>query len=142
MHDRAQATGLLGTVEQMDQRKDAVGHAVEKPAVQQLDAREKVRSDLALAAAMRFSRGVEEIIAVALISNRGHRPLQQQDGVDMIRIEGAGEAQQGMILAVEPEYIAVDDEKRIVEQRQGVFDAAAGVEELGFVRDLDARVVA
>jgi len=55
VHDRVQAAGPLGTVEQTDQRKDAVGHAVEKPAVQQLDAREKVRSDLALAAAMRFS---------------------------------------------------------------------------------------
>src|SRR5216684_3165073 len=60
----------------------------------------------------------------------------------MVRIEGAGEAQQGMILAVEPEYVAVDHEKRIVQQRQGPFDTTAGVEELGLIRNLHAGVVA
>ncbi len=34
MHDRAQAARLLGSVEQPDQREDALGHAVEQAAVQ------------------------------------------------------------------------------------------------------------
>ena len=56
-------------------------------------------------------------------------------------IEGGGEPLQGAILAVEPEHVAVDDKKDVIEQWQRPRDAAAGIEQLGFVRNLDARVV-
>ena len=57
-------------------------------------------------------------------------------------IEGGGEPLQGAILAVEPEHVAVDDKKDVVEQWQRPRDTAAGIEQLGFVGNLDARVVA
>ena len=61
---------MLGPVEQPNQREDAVGHAVEQAAVQELDAGEQVGRDLALAAATRTPQWVEQIIAAALIADR------------------------------------------------------------------------
>src|SRR6516225_2083324 len=142
MHYRPEAPGPLGMVEQPDKREDAIRNTVEQPAVEQLNACEKIGGHLVLAAVARFSGRVEKIIAAALIPDCGYRPLQQQDRIHMIGIEFVSEAQQGVILAVEPEYVAVHDEKCVVEQWQGAFNATARVEELGFLRDLDARSVA
>ena len=44
-------------------------------------------------------------------------------------------------LAVDPEHVAVDDKKDVVEQRQHPRDTATRIEQLGFVGYLDARVV-
>ncbi len=137
MHDRAQAARVLGPVEQPDQREDSVGHAVEQAAVQQLDAGEQIGRDFALAAAARAPGRVEQIIAVAIIADSAHRALQQQHRVHPLGIEGAGQAQQCRLLAIEPEYVGVDDKKGVAEQRQGLRDPAAGVEQLGFLGDLD-----
>ena len=49
-----------------------------------------------------------------------------------------GKPVQRQLLAIEPEHIAVDDEKRIIEQRQRLRDPAAGIEQLDLPRDLDA----
>ena len=54
MHDRVQAARLLGTVEKPDEREDAIPHAVEEPAMQQLNSGEKVRGYLAFAATARL----------------------------------------------------------------------------------------
>src|SRR5215813_556336 len=43
-----------------------------------------------------------------------------------------------MILAVEPEHVAIHGKKSFAQQRQSALDPAAGVEELRFLRDLDA----
>src|SRR6267142_6472857 len=110
--------------------------------MEELNTREEVGRDLALAAAARSSQRVEEVVAAALVADRRHGPLQQQDGIHLGGIEGAGEPEQCGILAVEPEHVAVDDEKRLAEQWQGAGDAAAGVEQLRFLGKRDLRTVA
>src|SRR5215471_9735429 len=95
-----------------------------------------------LAATAGYPGSVEKIVPPALVSDRGYRPLQQQDGIRVVRIEPVSEAQQRMILAVEPKYIAVHDKKCVFEQRQGLLDATARIEELRLLRDLDVRRVA
>ena len=77
MHDGLQTPRLFGTVEKPDQRENAVGNTGEGTAVKQLEAGEEKRRDVALAAAMRASRRVDQIIAAALVADRGHGPLQQ-----------------------------------------------------------------
>ena len=93
MHDRGEATGGFGPIEEPDQREDASGRRVEEPPVQQLVAGEMLWCHLALATAARVSRRIEEIVAVALIADRGHRRLQQDDAVRIRGIEGIGEAE-------------------------------------------------
>src|SRR6202022_1434925 len=99
-----------------------------------------VGGDLALTAAARSSQGVEEIVADALVAYRSHRALQQEDRVHAGGIEGVREAKQSGFLAVEPEYVAVHDKKRLAEQWQGAGDAPARVEQLRFLGKLDLRM--
>src|SRR5260370_26670314 len=122
---------LFGTVETPDQRENAVGNAGKGTAVKQLEAGEEKGRDLALTAAMWAPRCVNQIVAAALVADRRHGPLQQQDCVHALRIKGGAEPLQGAILAVEPEHFAVDDEKDVVEQRQRPRDADAGSEQIG-----------
>ena len=55
MYDGPQPTSLLRTVEEPDHRVDAIRSAIEQAAMEQMDAGEEVRSDLALAATARLS---------------------------------------------------------------------------------------
>ena len=116
MYYRVQAPCPFGAVEEPDQRKNGAGDAGEGTAVQHLKAGEETRRDLALAAAVRVSRRVDQIVANALVADRSHGPLQQQHRVHTFGIEGGGEPLQGALLAVEPEYVAVDDKKGVIEQ--------------------------
>ena len=70
------------------------------------------------------------------------RPIGDLDSDELSLSNGGGESLQGAILAVEPEHVAVDDEKDVAEQRQRLRDAAAGIEQLGFMGNIDAGVVA
>ena len=72
MHDSPQPARPLRTVEEPDYRIDAIRSAIEQAAMEQMDAGEEVRGDLALAATVRLSRRVEKIIAGAFISYRCH----------------------------------------------------------------------
>ncbi len=47
-----------------------------------------------------------------------------------------------MIGAVEPQHVAVDDKKPLVQQRQRPRHPAAGFEQLVLLRQLDARMLA
>src|SRR5215469_7810924 len=46
VHDRAQAAGRFGAVEQPDEREDRAGQLVEQPAVEELNAGEEIGCDL------------------------------------------------------------------------------------------------
>src|SRR5580704_6935725 len=91
MYDRLQASRLFGTIEKSDKRENAVGNAGEGAAVKQLDAGEEKGRDLALTAAVRAPRRVDQIVAAALVTNRRRRSLQQQDCVHALGIKSGGE---------------------------------------------------
>ena len=109
--------------------------------MEELYAAEDEGCDLALAAPPRNPEGIEKIVAAPLIADRRDGALQQEHRVHGSRVERAGEAGEGMILAVEPQDIAVDDKKAFAEQRQRPTNPAAGFEELLFPRDLDQRML-
>src|SRR5207244_13252096 len=113
MHDCGEAAGALCAVVEEVERETPLGDAVEQPPVEELHAGEKVGGDLALAAPPRHPERVEKIVATALIADRVGGALEQQDRVHPRRIERGGEAGEGVVLAVEPEDVAVDDEKRV-----------------------------
>src|SRR5260370_11360117 len=90
MHYGVQAPRLFGTVENPDQRENAVGNAGKGTAVKQLEAGEEKRRDLALTAAMRAPRCVNQIVAAALVADRRHGPLPQQEFVHALPIQDGG----------------------------------------------------
>jgi hypothetical protein len=142
VHYGVQAPRFFSAVEKPDQRENAVGNAGEGTAVQQLDASVEKGRDLTLAAATWATPRVDQIVAAALIADRRHGALQQQGCVHAFGIKSGGEALQGALLTVEPEHVAVDDKKGVIEQWQRTRDAAASLQQLGFVGNLDAGVVA
>src|SRR5258705_548777 len=58
---------------------------------------------------------------------------------DVFWLDGKVQALERLHLAVEPEYIGVDDVELFVEQRQGLGNAAAGLEQIALRRNDDAR---
>src|SRR5229473_5098457 len=142
MHDRAKAAGAFGAIVEEVEREAPLGDAIEQPAVEQLYAAEEEGCDLTLAAPPRHPQGIEKIVAAALVADRIGGALEEEHRVHPRRVEGGGEADEGVILAVEPQDIAIDDEKAFSEQWQGARHPAAGFEQLVLLGDLDARMIA
>src|SRR5260370_15228438 len=78
MHYGVQAPRLFGTVENPDQRENAVGNAGKGTAGKQLEAGEEKGRDLARTPAIRAPRCVNQIVAAALVACPRPGPLHPQ----------------------------------------------------------------
>src|SRR5712671_1536081 len=91
-----------------------------------------VKRNGAISRPPRHPEGIEKIIAAALIADRVGGALEQQHRVHPRRVEGGGKTREGVLLAVEPQDVAIDDKKAFAEQRQRARHPAAGFEQLVF----------
>src|SRR5208282_6848409 len=87
--------------------------------------------------------GREVEVAGPVVAGNSLGRRQEEEAVHAVLVPALGETEKRVALAVEPERVAVDHvEGSGGQERQRLRDAAAGLEQLGLVREDDVRTVA
>ncbi len=110
--------------------------------MEELDAGEEQRCDLVLAAPPRHAERIEKIVAAPVIADRRRRALQEEHRIHLGIAPRACQPGERRHLAVEPEYIGVDDVEFLAEQRQRLADAPSGFQQITLLGDDDMRRLA